>query len=52
MQKIQGTTIQSLLTGISSTQDNKRTSIEGENKLLLKQSWRDRIKQMADVEDW
>jgi hypothetical protein len=52
IQKIQGTTIQSLLTGISSTQDNKRISIEGENKLLLKQSWRDRTKQMADVEDW
>ena len=50
-QKIQGTTMQPLLTGITSTNDSKKISIEGENK-LLKQSWRDRIKQMADVEDW
>jgi hypothetical protein len=51
IQKIQGTTMQSLLTGITSTEDNKIISIEGENK-LTKQSWRDRIKRMADVEDW
>jgi hypothetical protein len=51
IQKIQGTTMQSLLTGITTTEDNKIISIEGENK-LLKQSWRDRIKRMADVEDW
>ncbi len=50
-QKNQGTTMQPLLTGITSTKDSKKISIEGENK-LLKQSWRDRIKQMADVEDW
>jgi hypothetical protein len=43
--------MQSLLTGITTTEDNKIISIEGENK-LLKQSWRDRIKRMADVEDW
>ena len=51
IQKIQGTTMQSLLTGIATTEDNKIISIEGENK-LLNQSWRDRIKRMADVEDW
>ena len=51
IQKIQGTTNQSVLTGITSTEDNKIISIEGENR-LLKQSWRDRIKQMSDVEDW
>ena len=43
--------MQSLLTGIATTEDNKIISIEGENK-LLNQSWRDRIKRMADVEDW
>lgn len=51
IQKIQGTTNQSVLTGITYTEDNKIISKEGENR-LLKQSWRDRIKQMSDVEDW
>jgi hypothetical protein len=52
IQKIQGTTMQSLLSGTATTrEDNKLISIEGENK-LIKQSWRNRIKSMADIEDW
>ena len=50
IQKVQGTAMQSLLTGIT-TEDNKIIAIEEENK-LIKQSWRDRIKGMADVKDW
>jgi hypothetical protein len=42
--------MQSLLTGITK-EDNKIIAIEEENK-LIKQSWRDRIKGMADVKDW
>jgi hypothetical protein len=44
--------MQSLLSGTATTrEDNKLISIEGENK-LIKQSWRNRIKSMADIEDW
>jgi hypothetical protein len=50
IQKVQGTAMQSLLTGIT-TEDNKIIAIEEENK-LIKHSWRDRIKGMADVKDW
>ena len=50
IRKVQGTAMQSLLTGITK-EDNKIIAIEEENK-LIKQSWRDRIKGMADVKDW
>jgi hypothetical protein len=50
IQKVQGTAMQSLLTGIT-TQDDKIIAIEEENK-LIKHTWRDRIKGMADVKDW
>jgi hypothetical protein len=55
IQKGQGIIIQSS-TGIPPTtttaEDNKIiSSTEGENK-LIKQSWRDMTKRMADVEDW
>ena len=50
IQKVQGMAMQSLLTGITK-EDNKIIAIEEENK-LIKQSWRDRIKGMADVKDW
>lgn len=50
IQKVQGTAMQSLLTGIA-TEDKKIIATEEENK-LIKQSWRNRIKGMADVKDW
>src|SRR5688500_16056073 len=50
IKKVQGNTMQSLLTG-NTTEDNKIIAIEEENK-LIKHSWRDRIKGMADVKDW
>ena len=50
IRKVQGTAMQSLLTGITK-KDNKIIGIEEEN-ILIKQSWRDRIKGMADVKDW
>jgi|SRR5919199_4023063 hypothetical protein len=50
IQNIQGTTMQSLLTGITK-EDDKVTSIREQNK-VIKQSWRDRIKGMSDVKDW
>jgi hypothetical protein len=42
--------MQSLLKGIT-TEDKKIISTEEENT-LIKQSWRNRIKGMADVKDW
>jgi hypothetical protein len=42
--------MRSLLTGIT-TEDKKVISTEEESK-LIKQSWRNRIKGMADVKDW
>ena len=42
--------MQSLLKGIA-IEDKKIIATEEENK-LIKQSWRDRIKGMADVKDW
>ncbi len=50
IQKVQGTAMQSLLTGIA-IEDKKIIATEEENK-LIKQSWRNRIKGMADVKDW
>ena len=51
IQKVQGTAMQSLLKGIT-TEDKKVISTEEEENKLIKQSWRNRIKGMADVKDW
>jgi hypothetical protein len=51
IQKVQGTAMQSLLTGIT-TEDKKIIATEEEENKLIKQSWRNRIKGMADVKDW
>src|ERR671915_870666 len=51
IQKIQGMAMQSLLTGIT-TEDKKIIATEEEENKLIKQSWRNRIKGMADVKDW
>lgn len=51
IQKVQGTAMQSLLKGIT-TEDKKVISTEEEENKLIKQSWSNRIKGMADVKDW
>ena len=51
IQKVQGTAMQSLLMGIA-TEDKKIIATTEEENKLIKQSWRNRIKAMADVKDW